>query len=220
LSIRRWVSAAVIATAIVCCGGAEATSPTVFGAGMASPDARRLAGWITENGDNGGLPFVIIDKTAARVFVADPQGQVLGTASALLGVAIGDASPPGIGDKPLSEITPELRITPAGRFPASLGEDLAGKTVLWVDYAAALSLHTVVTGKPAEHRLQRLASPSVLDKRISYGCINVPPEFFQAIVLPLFKRAGGIVYILPETRSIEAVFFHASAADPGVLAKH
>jgi hypothetical protein len=66
-------------------------------------------------------------------------------------------------------------------------------------------MHRVHTNKPNERRLQRLATPTPLDNRISYGCINVPVKFFDKIVRPAFKGTNGIVYVLPETRSAQDV---------------
>ena len=180
---------------------------STFGPGQASAAVRLLAAWIVARGDNRGLPILIVDKTAAEVFAIDPSGQLAGTAPVLLGLARGDDSPAGIGDRKLAAIPPGDRITPAGRFAAVLGENLGAKTVLWVDYNAALSLHPVITTKPAERRLERLATRTPADNRISYGCINVPAQFFNGIVRPLFKTSGGFVYILPEVRSIDSVFF-------------
>ncbi|MDO8456481.1 MAG: hypothetical protein Q7T07_06175, partial [Burkholderiaceae bacterium] len=50
------------------------------------------------------------------------------------------------------------------------------------------------------------ATPTPLDNRISYGCINVPAEFFKSVVNPAFKGTNGVVYVLPETRSPRQVF--------------
>ncbi|HEV2531386.1 L,D-transpeptidase [Phenylobacterium sp.] len=177
-----------------------------FQAHPASHDTRAVADWIVASGDNHGMPFVIIDKKAARVFVFRPDGRLRGESAALLGMARGDDSVPGIGERELSTIRPEERTTPAGRFVASLGADLGVKDVLWVDYADAISLHRVVTSKPKERRLQRLASPSIDDNRISYGCINVPARFYDTVVRPSFLKSSGIVYILPEVRSLASVF--------------
>jgi len=66
-------------------------------------------------------------------------------AAALLGLALGDASIPGIGDRALSSIRPEERTTPAGRFVAALDRNSHGKGILWVDYDSAVSLHPVLT---------------------------------------------------------------------------
>lgn len=209
------LGAALSVTGIMAAAGATAASlPAVPLPRQASPDVRQLAAWIVEHGDNEGLPIVIVDKTGAIVFAIDPDGRFVGSAAALLGLAHGDESPPGIGDRKLASITPQERITPAGRFVAALGRNLGGKEVLWVDYAAALSLHPVVTSNPVEHRLRRLETPSPADNRISYGCINVPSAFFDDVVRPLFTANGGIVYVLPETRSVQSTFFGRPDGDP------
>jgi hypothetical protein len=172
----------------------------------ASQDARHVADWVVDSGDNRRVPFVIVDKINAKVFVFDANGRLRGAARALLGLAIGDDAVPGIGNRKLSSIRPDERTTPAGRFVAALGRNLHGKEILWVDYDGAISLHPVVTAKPEERRAQRLATFTTLDKRISYGCINVPPRFFENVVRPAFIKTNGIVYVLPETRSIREVF--------------
>jgi hypothetical protein len=177
-----------------------------FGQQRASPVVRHFADWVLAAGDNRGRPFVIVDKVEAEVFVFYPDGRLRGAAPALLGLAKGDDSAPGIGDRPLSKIRPEERTTPAGRFVADLGNDLGEKDVLWVDYAAAISLHRVITTNPKERRLQRLATASPLDNRISYGCINVPAKFYDGVVQPAFTGGSGIVYILPEVRALKSVF--------------
>ncbi|RYX88598.1 MAG: hypothetical protein EOO28_35830 [Comamonadaceae bacterium] len=167
---------------------------------------RQLAQWVADSRDNGVLPFVIIDKVAAVVFVFDAQARLLGSSPALLGSAVGDESAPGIGDKPLSAVLPAERTTPAGRFVASLDHNLQGREILWVDYDAAVSLHPVVKGTPKERRAERLASPTPLDNRVSFGCINVPSGFFSQVVRPAFAGTDGIVYILPETHPVMAYF--------------
>ncbi len=177
-----------------------------FGQEISSPESKKLADWVMDSNDNAKLPFIIIDKVNARVFVFNAQGQLTGASAALLGLAVGDDSVPGIGQRKLSSIRPAERTTPAGRFVASLDRDVHGQEVLWVDYDAALSLHPVVKGTPKERRAERLASPSPLERRISYGCINVPVKFYEKVVSPIFKGTDGIVYILPETRSPEQVF--------------
>lgn len=172
----------------------------------ASEQARATIDWIIDSKDNLDMPFMIIDKQEAKVFMFDAQGQLRGEASALLGMAVGDDSAPGIGEQALASIPPDERTTPAGRFVSSLGRNLKGGEILWVDYDNAISLHPVVAGTPRERREERLASPHVQDKRISYGCINVPKTFYTTLVSPAFKHSNGVVYVLPETRSNHAVF--------------
>jgi hypothetical protein len=173
---------------------------------VASADARKMADWIVDSGDNGRMPFLIVDKIHARVFAFDPDGRIIGATAALLGMATGDDSVAGIGNRKLSAILPGERTTPAGRFVAALGRNRNDKDILWIDYDAAISLHRVVTADPRERRAERLASKTVLDNRISFGCINVPATFYETIVAPAFRKSDGIVYVLPETRSIQETF--------------
>ena len=173
---------------------------------VASAQAQDLADWVVDSADNASKPFIVIDKVQARVFVFQPDGQLRGATPALMGLAIGDDSVPGIGQRKLSTIRPNERTTPAGRFVASLDRDAHGQEVLWVDYDASVSLHKVVQGTVKERRAQRLASPSAADKRITFGCINVPPRFYEDVVSASFKGIEGIVYILPETRPAQEVF--------------
>ena len=185
---------------------AASTTRASIGTPQSSPDASRLRGWIVASGDNLELPFVIVDKVRAKVLAYDREGVLQGSAPALMGLGRGDISPAGIGQRKLADIPPAERITPAGRFIASLGNDLGEAEILWVDHANALSLHRVIPGNTKDRRLERLATPSAADNRISYGCINVPLGFFEDVVLPLFKRSNGIVYILPEATPLDQLF--------------
>jgi hypothetical protein len=182
-----------------------------------SADVSYMTDWVAATGDNAGMPYVIIDKVNARVFVLDARGHLQGTAPALLGMVHGDGSIAGIGDMKLSAIRPDERTTPAGRYVASLGRDLHGQDILWIDYANALALHRVVKGTPAERRAQRLQSRTSEDNRISYGCINVPVKFYDDIVRPAFTGTSGVVYILPEMSSVRDLF-KRRASGPQVTA--
>lgn len=195
---------------------AQARPATAPARAVQAPDAPasaavgEIARWAA-GGDSHGLPFAIIDKNDARVFVFDRAGRLVGAAAALLGLGRGDETVANIGHRRLAAIAPRERTTPAGRFEAALGHDLE-QDVLWIDYDAALSMHRVIVGNPRDHRRERLASPSPLDNRISYGCINVPADFYDRVVVPAFTGTIGIVYILPEARAVADVF-------PGVRAR-
>lgn len=172
----------------------------------ASASALAVAHGVLRSGDHQGLPFVVVDKIHAQVLVFSGTGRWLGTAPALLGLTRGDEAVAGLGERPLSLIQPHERITPAGRFVAELDRNAAGQTILWVDYEQAISLHPVRSLNTQERRLERLASVSLQDKRISYGCINVPARFWQAVVLPTFLNTQGIVYVLPDSRPLASMF--------------
>jgi len=182
------------------------TAPTATAAARLSADAQTIAAWVVADRDAHGLPFLIVDKRHATVAAFDAAGRLLASAPALLGLARGDDSVPGIGERRIADIRPFERTTPAGRFEAELGRNSGGEDILWVDYDAAVSMHRVRPVKASERRLERLASPTANDNRISYGCINVPAAFYDGTILPLFQPRNGIVYVLPDTKPLAAVF--------------
>lgn len=177
-----------------------------LGSAATSDDTRLLAHWVVETGDNAGMAFVVIDKKAAQLHLFDAAARLSASTPVLLGSAQGDDTVPGIGLRPIEEVRPEERTTPAGRFLGIRGRNHTGEDVVWVDHDAAVSMHRVRTTQPRERRLQRLASPSVADKRISYGCINVPAAFFDAHIAPTFATRRAVIYVLPEQKTLQQVF--------------
>lgn len=186
-----------------------------FGVEKPSADARYLANWVADSRDNGATEFFIVDKKDARVYAFNAAARLSGSSAVLLGSAKGDDSVPGIGLKPIAAVKPSERTTPAGRFLAERGRNTLGEDVVWVDYDAAVSMHRVRTTNAKERRLERLATPTAEDNRISYGCINVPVAFYNAHIKPVFAKHRAIVYVLPEVKSTQQLF---GAYD--VAAKH
>lgn len=164
-----------------------------------------FAGWVVATRDNQGYPFAIIDKAAAQILVFGGDGRLRGAAPGLLGSAIGDHTAPGVAGLALREIPGRDRTTPAGRFVGGFGPSIDAGRVLWVDYDSAVSIHPTAAGVPAERRAERLASPSPDDNRVTHGCINVSPEFYEGIVRPTFER-GGVFYILPDEAPLAETF--------------
>jgi hypothetical protein len=151
--------------------------------------------------DAGGGDFLVIDKREAELYVFASDGSPRGHTPVLLGSARGDYTVPGIGDRPIAQVLPHERTTPAGRFIGELGRNARNEDVVWVDYDAALSIHRVLTTNPKERRMERLLSPTPDDNRISYGCINVLPGFFEQHIRPEFVGRRAAIYILPEESS-------------------
>ena len=171
-----------------------------------------LARWIAASHDNGPLPFMIVDKPGARIFAFDAAGVFLGSAPVLLGLARGDDAAPEIRGFRLAQISEAQRTTPAGRFVTQWGPSDRHGTMLWVDAADGISMHPMMSVSASEHRAQRIRSSDPDDHRISYGCINVPATFYQKVVLTSFRKRGGVVYILPDTRPVQEVFPAFSAS--------
>jgi hypothetical protein len=186
--------------------GAPTRAEADFSFHVASADARFVADSVVSAQDNQRRPFVILDKREAMVFVFDASGRIIDASPVLLGAAAGDDSVAGIGQRPIAHVRPEERTTPAGRFVSQPGKNADGEEVLWVDYDAAVSMHRVRPIDPKERRLERLASADPAQRRISYGCINVPVAFFESVIWPVMGTARGVVYVLPETKDVRKVF--------------
>jgi hypothetical protein len=198
---------------------ADGPQKASFGTERFSPEARHVADWVVHSGDNHAaddhrLPFVILDKKDARIYLFDAHGKLRAAAPALLGLGIGDTSFAGIGDRSLSSIKPADRTTPAGRFVGFMGHAFVtnpkrAEDVLWVDYKGGVSIHRIVK---SANRLKRMATPTPADNRVSFGCINVPVKFFEDAVRPAFKESTkgkeskGIIYVLPEIKTVREVF--------------
>lgn len=171
-----------------------------------TPDARHMADWVVARHDNGRLPFIVLDKRDARLYVFQPNGQLVDQTPVLLGAAHGDETYPGIGDVPIAKVKPYQRTTAAGRFVTRPGLDADRTDVVWLDYDAALAMHRVINKVKSEHRLQRIASPNPRMRRISWGCINVPIAFFDRYISPVFGKHLGVTYVIPERKSFDEVF--------------
>lgn len=168
----------------------------------ASAEARRTAQQAFEAGDARGRPFAIVDKKEARIHVFGADGRLAGSSPVLLGLARGDFSAPGVGQRVTTGIPPAQRTTPAGRFDSEPGHNLNGEAIVWFDYEAALAIHRLRPGAPGERRAERLASASPDDNRISLGCVVVSGAFFDRVVQPQLGRSRAVVYVLPETAAL------------------
>jgi hypothetical protein len=185
------------------CAAACQAAPD-FAAERASADARYAAAWVLAGADNQNLPFAVVDKRDARIYVFEAGGRLIGASAVLLGIAPGDFSV-GIDRVPASLSVTE-RTTPAGRFEARPGRNDKGEDIVWIDYAASLALHRLRPAPVQERRPARLDSPSPDDNRISAGCVIVPVAFYEAVVAPTLGSGRSVIYVLPETHSPRGMF--------------
>jgi hypothetical protein len=171
-----------------------------------SADVHHIADWAVHSGDNKGMPFIIVDKVHARAAAFDRTGKLLRSTPILIGMGVGDAFEPGVLQMDMHDTMPSQRITPAGRYVAEEDLNLAGERVLWVDYDAGIAIHKLPAKKTQQRRHERMRSSNPADHRITYGCINVPAEFYDQVVRRNFRAKGGIVYVLPDSAPVQAVF--------------
>lgn len=169
-------------------------------------DARTMIRWAQTSGDAHGQPFAVVDKQGARMFVFDGSGRLIGQTAVLTGLQRGDFSVPGIGLRPVAQIKPAERTTPAGRFGSFPGRNSYGEMVVWVDYQTGIAIHRLRPGASEAARARSLATATPDDNRMSFGCVVVPPAFFDGVVAPVLGRGHGVVYVMPDDQRVEAMF--------------
>lgn len=207
---RRWLRSAAGCTAWMAVGGVAppaVASAQDFLATQPSREARRLVDWVFQTRDPQGRPFAVVDKRAARFYVFRADGTLAGHTVALLGSTFGDHTVAGVGLRAQTgEIRADERTTPAGRFEAAPGHNDKGEHVVWVDYASAFAIHRLRPGFAYQARATRLATATPADKRVSWGCVVVPVPFYLQVVEPVLGHQRSVVYVMPETGPLQAVF--------------
>jgi hypothetical protein len=175
-----------------------------FAAERATADARYAAAWVLAGADNRNLPFAVVDKRDARIYVFEAGGRLAGASAVLLGITPGDFS---VGmDRAPASLSLAERTTPAGRFDARPGRNDKGEDIVWIDYATSLAIHRLRPAPAHERRPARLASPTPDDNRISAGCVVVPVTFYESVVAPTLGSGASVVYVLPETHPARSMF--------------
>ncbi len=211
---KAWRLGLRTAMALVVSAAAQAGDPGIdadLRRESASASVHAVVRHVLTSADNQGRPWAVVDKLQARLYVFGADGRLAGATPALLGLARGDVSAPGVGPKAASYIPPEERTTPAGRFMSRPGRNLQGEAVIWVDYTAAVAIHRLRPAPAHERRAQRLASATADDNRISLGCVIVSGDFYDTVVAPLLGLEFGVVYVLPETRDWTSLFADVAA---------
>ena len=168
-----------------------------------SDDVKLVADWILCNDKQMGHPFIIADKANGLLFAFRENGELLAQARALYGAVRTDEMTQQRADKTWEDMVAADMITPAGIFPAHGYRSPAyGASIRFAEYANS---NLLIHRAPAEWRRKNLQAPKADKIRVTYGCINVLPEFLDNILLPMF---GGesTVFILPETQSARAFF--------------
>jgi hypothetical protein len=180
-----------------------------------SPQAERVSQIAERNGDKN---FLLVDKARGEIFLFENGKPTVGGA-ALTGAGLGDRIPPKVmtytGNHPL---TVEEKVTPAGRFTVrqeadnEFGRTLTINEIQGKDWDIAI--HRVYLGTPSEHRDVRIRSSNVLDRHITYGCINVLPNTIQLFTSKLPRKGNTPIYILPQDESMTDAFFPVRESAP------
>jgi hypothetical protein len=158
-----------------------------------SPAANTVNAWIQSSKDNKGKAYLIADKQSGEIHIVSPNGTIEATAPALYGRTIGDSKV--FGETPAGIFT--VQQTSA---PASYGGDI--QQFATAADGSIYAVHRVLTNNK-QNRIERLATPTAADNRISLGCINIPADLYNKYLSGKFE---GKLYVLPDQRSLGEVF--------------
>jgi hypothetical protein len=168
-----------------------------------SDDVRLVTDWILRNDKHLGRPFIIADKANGLLFAFRANGEVVAKGRALYGAVRTDEMTQEQADKTWEEMVAADMITPAGIFPAhGYLSPAYGDSIRFAEYANS---NLLIHRAPAEWRRKNLETPKADRIRVTYGCINVLPEFLDKALLPVFSGESTI-FILPETQSPREFF--------------
>ncbi len=171
-----------------------------------SASAQRVIDWVASSQDNRGLPWAVVDKVNATLFLFASDGKQMAAVPVLIGIMPGDDASPGVGTKTLASLGPAEKTTPRAlsRQVRPAGGGRAGAVGRLCDLGGVAPDPKDAGAR--EKRRERMLSPTPDDNRITFGCINVPQAFYTRQLRPTFRRKGGYVYILPDTKPIDDVF--------------
>ena len=166
-------------------------------------NVRVVADWIVRGDKQLGRPFIIADKANGLLFAFRENGELLAKARALYGSVRTDEMTQEQADKTWEELVAADMITPAGIFAAhGYQSPTYGASIRFAEYANS---NLLIHRAPAEWRRKNLQAQGADKVRVTYGCINVLPEFMDKVLLPLFSGESMVV-ILPEMQSPREYF--------------
>lgn len=173
-----------------------------------------VPGYIQQVADNRmrahpNKPIVIVDKQMGLTYMIDANGVLAGKSASLTGKTKGDfRSEEAKKTASVESIAEKDKVTEAGMFEGALkkSEDYGRVITLQEFNNYSVALHQTYLKKPAERRQERLESATPEDNRISFGCINVPNEFMQNVVLKSipYGMTRFPIVVIPESKSIQA----------------
>ena len=158
-----------------------------------------------------GKGFIIADKPNGMMHMFNADGSHFLSDPTLYGKEKGDV----LGA--VSSLEGGQKITPAGKFTLKARDShyAGGKDLVLVeslDATGYIAIHAADVSTPSERRLERLASETIEDNRISYGCINTAHATFINKIAPhVAEFDGGLIFVLPDATEKTAEIFKPEA---------
>lgn len=123
------------------------------------------------------LPYLVANKVNGTLTIHYPDGNMIST-EALFGIKISDEYNNEIfnGFKPVNGATPKGEYTLKKYYSTKFNEYI----MVFIDgKIKKAAIHGVWLGNPKQERVKRLKSTTPDDNRITSGCINIDPIFFN-----------------------------------------
>lgn len=155
----------------------------------ASPQVGRVAQWAVLTGDHSGLPFVVVDKSRARLFAFDPQGRLRGSTPIL-------RSASGRQERNAASM-------PEGRFVADSWLSVRSDGIVWVNADTTVSLHGLSSSQASEATPNVPAAPDA--NATAQAALHVEDGFYRNYLSPL-RSQGSVAYVLHEDPSAQEMF--------------
>lgn len=154
---------------------------------------------IVDTNDHLGETFAVVNKQNGSLTIYDRNGNQIATTPALYGKKVGDTfNSTSSGTTPSGKFGLSYANDPATKAYGGSVIDLTQNGKYIQNKAGRYSIHRTYTAFPNERREARINSPTPADNKISLGCINVPPEFYDAHFEN--NQFGNMpLYVLPET---------------------
>ena len=168
-----------------------------------SPNAQKFVDWIAAQNRPSDVSQVV-DPATGLMYVMK-GGKIIADTPVLFGAKGIGEMPGGSMEAAYSMPIPESekKVTPAGRFPASMGADAEyGSSITFAQHKGwRIAIHRVYLGNPQERRQQRLDSANSSDNAVSYGCVNVGSDFYDRVLAKQDYTGNAFAYLLPTDAS-------------------
>jgi hypothetical protein len=146
--------------------------------------------------------YIVIDKPSAEMYVFNSSNELITSMPVLLGKDKGEEPNRADASSPIASHA----TTPAGKFQlgkigiTDVNKDdstLYQGRIISLLGSDNLALHMTYPGE-YEKRTKALNTPTLEDKRMSWGCINISPKNFDKYIKPYFNKGNQNLFITPD----------------------
>ncbi|HEX3138652.1 MAG TPA: L,D-transpeptidase, partial [Rhizobacter sp.] len=151
-----------------------------------------------------GRGLIIVDKPNGEIHFFDKSGGHITSGPVLTGASKEDFLPENVtkggvfSDAQIGDIPVNERVTPAGVFTTARAKRSEIGNHVWLNNAQGKSYQIAIHDTYIKDRLPRFKTASVGDNMVSYGCVNLSPEMYEATLKnDVDKFVNNVVFVVP-----------------------